>query len=159
AAGARKRQREEQRDQQEEKKENEPERKQKERQQRDRRQRKLNKLLETAERAGADRRKKNATRTAENGSLRAEIDRVRETLTQKINELSERLKGVYDCFRTAVKAIGMLKYDKKDGYKVEGLTTKPDRLIDCIVEYGAKWAREEGFPDHAEDMEKHIGIS
>ncbi|WP_207653333.1 hypothetical protein, partial [Clostridioides difficile] len=77
----------------------------------------------------------------------------------KINDLSERLKGVYDCFRNAVKAIGMLKYDKTDGYKVEGLTKKQDRLIDGIAEYGAKWAREDGFPDHAEDMEKHIGIS
>ena len=40
-----------------------------------------------------------ATLRAENGSLRAEIERVRETLTQKINDLSERLRGAYDCFR------------------------------------------------------------
>ncbi|WP_176481308.1 hypothetical protein [Clostridioides difficile] len=32
-------------------------------------------------------------------------------------------------------------------------------MKDGIDEYGAKWAREDGFPDHDEDMEKHIGIS
>ena len=53
----------------------------------------------------------------------------------------------------------MLKYDKTGGYKVEGLTKKQDRLIDGIAEYGAKWARKDGFPEHAEDMELHIGIS
>lgn len=123
------------------------------------RQLRLNQLLEQSERACADLKKKNATLTAENGSLRAEIERVRETLTQKINDLSERLRGAYDCFRNVVKAVGMLKYDKTDGYKVEGLTKKQDRLIDGVAEYGAKWAREDGFPEHAEDMEKHIGIS
>lgn len=119
----------------------------------------LNQLLEKAERDGKAKDKQIATLTAENGSLRAEIERVRETLTRRIEDLSERLKGAYDCFRNAVKAIGMLKYDKTDGYKVEGLTKKQDRLIDGIAEYGAKWAREDGFPEHAEDMEKHIGIS
>ncbi|PBF57468.1 hypothetical protein BGT96_19535 [Clostridioides difficile] len=111
----------------------------------------LNQLLEQSERACADLKKKNATLTAENGSLREEIERGRETLTQKRNDLSERLKGVYDCVRNAVKGIGMLKYDKTDGYKVEGLTKKQDRLIDGIAEYGAKRAREDGFPDHVED--------
>ena len=119
----------------------------------------LNQLLEKSERDGKAKDKQIATLTAENGSLRAEIERVKETLTRRIEDLSERLKGAYDCFRNAVKAIGMLKYDKTDGYKVEGLTKKQDRLIDGIAEYGAKWAREDGFPDHAEDMEKHIGIS
>lgn len=93
-----------------------------------------------------------ATLRAENGSLRAEIERVRETLTQKINDLSEGLM-------TALEMIGILKYDKTDGYRVKGLTKKQDRLIDGIAEYGAKWAREDGFPEHAEDMEKHISIS
>lgn len=123
------------------------------------RQANLNRLLEQSERECESLKKKNATLTAENGSLRAEIERVRETLTKKIEDLSERLRGAYDCFRNAVKAIGMLKYDKEDGYRVEGLTKKQDRLIDGIAEYGAKWAREDGFPEHAEDMEKHIGIS
>ncbi|WP_207305074.1 hypothetical protein, partial [Clostridioides difficile] len=25
--------------------------------------------------------------------------------------------------------------------------------------YGAKWAKEDGFPEMAEEMEKHVGIS
>lgn len=159
AAVSRKEQRADQREQQLDNKANELARQQQQLQQMYQRQLNLNQLLEQSERACADLKKKNATLTAENGSLRAEIERVRETLIQKINDLSERLRGAYDCFRNVVKAVGMLKYDKTDGYKVEGLTKKQDRLIDGVAEYGAKWAREDGFPEHAEDMEKHIGIS
>ena len=28
-----------------------------------------------------------------------------------------------------------------------------------MAEYGAKWAKEDGFPEMAEEMEKHVGIS
>lgn len=119
----------------------------------------LNQLLERSERDGKAKDKEIATLKAENGSLRAEIERVRETLTQKINDLSERFRGAYESITAIVKAVGMLKYDKTDGYKVEGLSKKQDRLIDGIAEYGAKWARADGFADKAEDMEKHIGIS
>ena len=40
-----------------------------------------------------------------------------------------------------------------------GCQRKQDRLIDGVAEYGSKWAKQDGFPDLAEDMEKHIGIS
>lgn len=119
----------------------------------------LNQLLEKSERDGKAKDKEIATLIAENGSLRAEIERVRETLTKKITDLSERLRGAYESLTNIVKAVGMLKYDKKDGYKVEGLTKKQEKLIDGLAEYGAKWAIEDGFPKMAEDMEKHIGIS
>ena len=159
AAVSQREQRADRREQQLDSKANELARQQQQLQQMYQRQLNLNQLLEHSERECESLKKKNATLTAENGSLRAEIERVRETLTKKIEDLSERLRGAYDCFRNAVKAIGMLKYDKTDGYKVEGLTKKQDRLIDGIAEYGAKWARVDGFPEHAEDMEKHIGIS
>lgn len=77
----------------------------------------------------------------------------------RINDLTDKLKGAYTSLTNIVKAVGMLKYDKEDGYKVDGLTKKQERLIDGVAEYGAKWAKEDGFPEMAEDMEKHIGIS
>ena len=83
----------------------------------------------------------------------------RKSLWEKINDLTDKLKGAYTSLTNIVKAVGMLKYDKEDGYKVDGLTKKQERLIDGVAEYGAKWAKEDGFPEMAEDMEKHIGIS
>ena len=112
------------------------------------RQLRLNQLLEKAERDGKAKDKQIADLQAENASLR-----------ERINNLTGTLKGAYQSLTNIVKAVGMLKYGKTDGYRVEGLTKKQDRLIDGIAEYGAKWAREDGFPEMAEDMEKHIGIS
>lgn len=123
------------------------------------RQANLNRLLEQSERECADLKKKNASLTAENGSLRAELAKVRETLTEQIEALKTRLRGAYESLTNVVKAVGMLKYDKTDGYKVEGLSRKQDRLIDGVAEYGAKWAKQDGFPDLAETMETKIGIS
>lgn len=33
------------------------------------------------------------------------------------------------------------------------------KLIDGLAEYGARWAKEDGFPEMAEEMEKRVGIS
>lgn len=130
------------------------------------RQLRLNQLLEKAERDGKAKDKQIADMQAENTSLRgqirsltAQLDEVKAELWNKINNLTDKLKGAYTSLTNIVKAVGMLKYDKEDGYKVPDLTQKQEKLIDGIAEYGAKWAKEDGFPDMAEDMEKHIGIS
>lgn len=130
------------------------------------RQLRLNQLLEKSERDGRAKDKKIADLQTENTSLRgqirsltAQLDEVKAELWNKINNLTEKLKGAYTSLTNIVKAVGMLKYDKEDGYKVPDLTQKQEKLIDGIAEYGAKWAKEDGFPDMAEDMEKHIGIS
>ena len=130
------------------------------------RQLRLNQLLEKAERDGKAKDKQIADLQAENTSLRgqirsltAQLDEVKAELWNKINNLTDKLKGAYTSLTNIVKAVGMLKYDKEDGYKVPDLTQKQEKLIDGIAEYGAKWAKEDGFPDMAEDMEKHIGIS
>ena len=34
-----------------------------------------------------------------------------------------------------------------------------NKLIDGLAEYGARWAKEDGFPEMAEEMEKRVGIS
>ena len=130
------------------------------------RQLRLNQLLEKSERDGRAKDKKIADLETENTSLRgqirsltAQLDEVKAELWNKINNLTDKLKGAYTSLTNIVKAVGMLKYDKEDGYKVPDLTQKQEKLIDGIAEYGAKWAKEDGFPDMAEDMEKHIGIS
>lgn len=130
------------------------------------RQLRLNQLLEKAERDGKAKDKQIADLQAENTSLRgqirsltAQIDQIKGELWSRINDLTDKLKGAYTSLTNIVKAVGMLKYDKEDGYKVEGLTKKQERLIDGVAEYGAKWAKEDGFPEMAEDMKKHIGIS
>lgn len=95
----------------------------------------------------------------ENASLKAEIQKLREALEKRLEPLRRRLRGAYESLASIVKAVGMLKYDKRDGYKVDGLTKQQARLIDGITEYGAKRAREDGFPEMAADMERHYGIS
>lgn len=130
------------------------------------RQLRLNQLLEKSERDGKAKDKQIADLQSENISLRgqirsltAQVDEIKAELWEKINKLTDKLRGAYTSLTNIVKAVGMLKYDKEDGYKVPDLTKKQEKLIDGIAEYGAKWAKEDGFPDMAEDMEKHIGIS
>ncbi|MCL1805016.1 MAG: hypothetical protein FWG28_03295 [Clostridiales bacterium] len=96
------------------------------------------------------------TLRSENGSLREAVAK----LQDMVNTLTERVRMAFDFLVGAVKAIGMLKYDKDDGgYMVQGLTVKQGRLIDAIAEYGAVRADNNGFPDFAEEMRKKIGIS
>lgn len=130
------------------------------------RQLRLNQLLEKSERDGKAKDKQIADLQSENSSLRgqirsltAQMDEIKAELWERINKLTDKLRGAYTSLTNIVKAVGMLKYDKEDGYKVPDLTQKQEKLIDGIAEYGAKWAKEDGFPDMAEDMEKHIGIS
>lgn len=126
----------------------------------------LNELLEKAEKDGMEKDKlidklqrENSSLKQQVCSLREEVERVREMLTQKITDLTDKLKGAYQSLAAVVKAARMLKYDGRDGYKVEGLTKKQDKLIDGLAAYAVQWAREDGYSEMAEDMEQHIGIS
>lgn len=74
----------------------------------------------------------------------------------------------YESLMNVVKAVGMLKYDREKDqngnytygkYGISNLSKAQDKLIDGLAEYGAKWAREDGFPEMAEEMEKRVGIS
>ena len=58
-----------------------------------------------------------------------------------------------------IKAINMLKYDNINGYKIQNLSKKQDRLIDGLAEYGSKLAKSDNLPDLAEEMKKDMGIS
>lgn len=82
--------------------------------------------------------------------------------------LEEENKGAYESLTNVVKAVGMLKYDREKDqngnytygkYGISNLSKAQDKLIDGLAEYGARWAKEDGFPEMAEEMEKRVGIS
>jgi hypothetical protein len=139
------------------------------------RQLRLNQLLEKSERDGRAKDKKIADLQTENTSLRgqirsltAQIDQIKAELWEKINNLTDKLRGAYESLTNVVKAVGMLKYDREKDqngnytygkYGISNLSKAQDKLIDGLAEYGAKWAKEDGFPEMAEEMEKRVGIS
>ena len=112
----------------------------------------------------------NTSLKVENGSLRTQIAELRAEIGKRIQEaveplkteieaLKSRLRGAYESLTDIVKAVGMVKYDDRDGFKVGSLTKKQDRLIDSVADFGISRAKKEGFSDLAEDMQKHIGAS
>ena len=139
------------------------------------RQLRLNQLLEKSERDGRAKDKKIADLQTENTSLRgqirsltAQIDQIKAELWEKINNLTDKLRGAYESLTNVVKAVGMLKYDREKDqngnytygkYGISNLSKAQDKLIDGLAEYGAKWAKEDDFPEMAEEMEKRVGIS
>lgn len=101
-----------------------------------------------------------------NFSLRSEIDSLKVkigSLMTQINQIKadfhEKLKGAYQSLTNVAKAIGLLKYSNDDSYRLKELTKKQECLIDGVAKYSADWAKDEGFPEMAEDIEKNIGIS
>ncbi|HHZ9863873.1 TPA: plasmid recombination protein [Escherichia coli] len=175
AAVSQREQRADRREQQLDNKANELARQQQQLQQLYQRQLNLNQLLEKSERDGRAKDKKIADLQTENGTLRgqirsltAQLDQIKGELWGMINDLREKLRGAYESLTNVVKATGMLKYDReKDAngnytygkYGISNLSKAQEKLIDGLAEYGAKWAREDGFPEMAEEMEKRVGIS
>ncbi len=175
AAVSQREQRADQRERQLDNKANELAKQQQQLQQMYQRQLNLNQLLEKSERDGSAKDKKIADLQTENTSLRgqirsltAQMDQIKAELWERINNLTEKLRGAYESLTNVVKAVGMLKYDREKDqngnytygkYGISNLSKAQDKLIDGLAEYGAKWAREDGFPEMAEEMEKCVGIS
>ena len=116
----------------------------------------------------ADLQTENGTLRGQIRSLTAQLDQIKGELWGMINDLRDKLRGAYESLTNVVKATGMLKYDReKDAngnytygkYGISNLSKAQEKLIDGLAEYGAKWAREDGFPEMAEEMEKRVGIS
>ena len=89
-----------------------------------------------------------------NTALNADIAKKSETIKQ----WAVAHREVYIALTNMAKAVGMLKYDDGD-YKVESLSPKQARLIDSLADYAAYWAKQDGYPDLAVEVEKKIGIS
>lgn len=175
AAVSRREQRADQREQLLDNKANELARQQQQLQQMYQRQLNLNQLLEKSEQDGRAKDKQIADLQTENASLRgqirsltAQMDEIKAELWDKINNLRDKLRGAYESLTNVVKAVGMLKYDREKDqngnytygkYGISNLSKAQEKLIDGLAEYGAKWAKEDGFPEMAEEMEKRVGIS
>ena len=175
AAVSQREQRADQREQQLDNKANELAMQQQQLQQMYQRQLNLNQLLEKSEQNGRAKDKQIADLQRENGSLRgqirsltAQLDEVKAELWNKINNLTDKLKGAYESLTNVVKAVGMLKYDREKDqngnytygkYGISNLSKAQGKLIDGLAEYGAEWAKADGFPEMAEEMEKRVGIS
>lgn len=106
-----------------------------------------------------DQQRENASLRGKDAALGDSMEKLRVEHVDAVKSLTGRLRGAYESLSATVKAVGMLKWDEEDGYRVNNLTKKQDKLIDGIGNYGEYWAREDGFPDLAEEMQKHIGIS
>lgn len=105
----------------------------------------LNQLLEKSERDGRAKDKQIADLQRENGSLRgqirsltAQLDEVKAELWNKINNLTDKLKGAYESLTNVVKAVGMLKYDREKDqngnytygkYGISNLSKAQDKLL------------------------------
>ena len=88
----------------------------------------------------------------------AELKDENKTLKAENGKLWKMIRGAFVFIANIVKAVKMLKYDRKDGYKAM-LTKKQEHLIDGISEYGVKCAIDADFPEIAKDMDFKIGIS
>jgi len=115
------------------------------------RQKDVNNLLERTE-------QENTSLKAENGSLRDEIEKLKENLAVKLEAVTKGFRAICESFTAAVQAVGMLKWDKSNGYKAN-LTEKQERLIDAINKYGAERAERPGFKDLADKIRKTVRIS
>ena len=120
AAVSQREQRADQREQQLDNKANELAMQQQQLQQMYQRQLNLNQLLEKSEQNGRAKDKQIADLQRENGSLMgqirsltAQLDEVKAELWNKINDLTDKLKGAYESLTNVVKAVGMLKYDRE----------------------------------------------
>lgn len=109
--------------------------------------------------------KENNSLHQENNDLKKEnssqFRKIKE-LETKISDISldfyYKLTRSYVSIKTIVQAIGMLKYDKDEGYGIENITDKQERLIDGVSEYGSALAKENEYPELAKQMDKKVGI-
>lgn len=109
--------------------------------------------------------KENNSLHEENNDLKKEnssqFRKIKE-LEMKISDISldfyYKLTRAYVSIKTIVQAIGMLKYDKDEGYGIENITDKQERLIDGVSAYGSALAKENEYPELAKQMDNKVGI-
>lgn len=124
----------------------------------------LNQLIEKSERDGREKDKKIADLQAGNSYKMGQIN----SLAAQLDEVRNKLVFVYGRLTNVIKAVGMLKYDREKDqcgtitygkYGISNLSRDQEKLIDGLAEYGARWAKEDGFPELADEMKKHVSIS
>jgi len=78
-------------------------------------------------------------------------------LKQTLNKVNELYEGLKMSFANVAKAVGMMKYSKKE-YE-QPLNERGNRLVDAIANYTSYWLRKMGNEDLAEKVDKEIGLS
>ncbi|PGC87675.1 mobilization protein [Bacillus toyonensis] len=78
-------------------------------------------------------------------------------LKRALNKVNEMYEGLKMSFANVAKAVGMMKYSKKE-YE-QPLNERGNRLVDAIANYTSYWLRKIGSEDLAEKVDKEIGLS
>lgn len=102
--------------------------------------------------------KENNDLKKENSSQFGQIKELEMKIANITQDFYYKLTRAYVSIKTIVQAVGMLKYDKDEGYGIENITDKQGRLIDGVSEYGSALAKENDYPELAKQMEKKVGI-
>jgi hypothetical protein len=76
-----------------------------------------------------------------------------------IDTLRAALRTAYTAIMNIARAVGMLKYDSKDGYKVESLSPQQERLIDAVANHSINLTKKAGYDDFAEKIDATVAIS
>ena len=102
--------------------------------------------------------KENNDLKKENSSLFRKIRELEMKISTITQDFYYKLTDAYVSIKNIVQAVGMLKYDKGNGYRIENLTDKQERLIDGVAEYGSALAKDNKYTELAKQMDKKVGI-
>lgn len=102
--------------------------------------------------------KENNDLKKENSSLFKKIRELEMEIGDITQDFYYKLTRAYVSIKNIVQAVGMLKYDKENGYGIENLTAKQERLIDGVSEYGSALAKDNEYPELAKQMDNKVGI-
>lgn len=102
--------------------------------------------------------KENKDLKKENSSLFRKIRELEMKISTITQDFYYKLTDAYVSIKNIVQAVGMLKYDKGNGYRIENLTDKQERLIDGVAEYGSALAKDNKYTELAKQMDNKVGI-
>lgn len=102
--------------------------------------------------------KENSDLKKENSSLYRKIRELEMKISTITQDFYYKLTDAYVSIKNIVQAVGMLKYDKGNGYRIENLTDKQERLIDGVAEYGSALAKDNKYTELAKQMDNKVGI-
>lgn len=103
--------------------------------------------------------KENNDLKKENSSLFRKIRELEMKISTITQDFYYKLTDAYVSIKNIVQAVGMLKYDKGNGYRIENLTDKQERLIDGVAEYGSALAKDNKYTELAKQMDNKVGIN
>ena len=102
--------------------------------------------------------KENSKLHLENASQFRKIKELEMKISNISQEFYSKITNAYVSIKNIVQAVGMLKYDKDEGYRIENITAKQERLIDGVSEYGSALAKDNEYPELAKQMDNKVGI-